>query len=161
MIYARLAVVRKWFFGGAKEVFSNYALLSPELLNEKSSNQLHFMPTALMQLCSTLAFEWHLSIESYPFCKAYRTYHHLRHGETKCEKSSAAPRLALHRKSHSPYELPFSMFRMSPYVARSRIWALQVSFSYMSKKLWKYLPCAEAPQIYPARSLMRPNVFVV
>ena len=39
-----------------------------------------------MQLCSTLAFEWHLSIESYPFCKAYRTYHHLRHGETKCEK---------------------------------------------------------------------------
>ena len=33
--------------------FSSYALLSPELLNEKSSNQLHFMPAAL--ICNSAA----------------------------------------------------------------------------------------------------------
>jgi len=42
-----------FFVAGRKSPFSSYALLSPELLNEKSSNQLHFMPAAL--ICSSAA----------------------------------------------------------------------------------------------------------
>ena len=52
-----------------------------------------------------------------------------RHCKTKYENSSAVPRVALQRKNHSPYELPFSKFT-NPFLCICIYFELFIYFSF-------------------------------
>ena len=95
---ARLAVVRKWFFGGAKEVFSSIALLSPEYSMrthraDYAASQQHCSPAVQLARASHDFYPlWNIFVAT-PTVRTTRKDTARRN----IRKSHAAPRLALQR----------------------------------------------------------------